>query len=164
MTESNIIDFDSWRYQKAVDYVRYYLGTKKVEEMTDELMEKLNYTKQQALFCYTACLTGKEVNYMMILGAFTPDIVRAMAIGILGYLALTFFVIYVDSKRTKHSDTTDDDPFIDLYTDSEKKIVYDRNTKVKYLIIDETSVTPLYNPDGSLQIYNKSEEGDNVHD
>lgn len=101
---------------------------------------------------------------MMILGAFTPDIVRAMAIGILGYLALTFFVIYVDSKRTKHSDTTDDDPFIDLYTDSEKKIVYDRNTKVKYLIIDETSVTPLYNPDGSLQIYNKSEEGDNVHD
>lgn len=50
MTESNIIDFDSWRYQKAVDYVRYYLGTKKVEEMTDELMEKLNYTKQQALF------------------------------------------------------------------------------------------------------------------
>lgn len=88
---------------------------------------------------------------MMILGVFTPDIVRAIAIGIFGFLALTFFVIYVDS-------------FIELYADSEKKIVYDRNTKVKYLIIDETSVTPLYNPDGSLQIYNESEEGGNVDD
>lgn len=58
----------------------------------------------------------------------------------------------------------DDDPFIELYADSEKKIVYDRNTKVKYIIIDETSVTPLYNPDGSLQIYNESEEGGNVDD
>lgn len=101
---------------------------------------------------------------MMNLGDFTPDIVCAMVIWIFGLFAIAFSVIYVDSERTKHSDTTDDDPFIDLYADSEKKIVYDRNTKVKYLIIDETSVTPLYNPDGSLQIYNESEEGDNVHD
>lgn len=100
----------------------------------------------------------------MNLGDFTPDIVCAMVIGIFGLFAIAFSVIYVDSERTKHSDTTDDDPFIDLYADSEKKIVYDRNTKVKYLIIDKTSVTPLYNPDGSLQIYNESEEGGSVDD
>ena len=88
----------------------------------------------------------------------------AMAIGIFGFFAMASFVIYGDSERTKHSDTTDDDPFIELYADSEKKIVYDRNTKVKYLIIDETPVTPLYNPDGSLQIYNESEEGGSVDD
>lgn len=101
---------------------------------------------------------------MMNLGDSTPDIVCALAIWIFGFFAITFSVIYGYIERTKHSDTTDDDPFIDLYTDSEKKIVYGRNTKIKYLFIDKTSCTPLYNPDGSLQIYNESEEGDNVHD
>lgn len=83
---------------------------------------------------------------------------------IFGFFAITFSVICGYIESPKHSDTTDDDPFIELYADSEKKIVYDRNTKVKYIIIDETSVTPLYNPDGSLQIYNESEEGGNVDD
>lgn len=101
---------------------------------------------------------------MMNLGDSTPDIVCVMFIWIFEFFAITFSVIYGYIERPKHSDTTDDDPFIELDADSEKKIVYDKNTKVKYIIIDETSVTPLYNPDGSLQIYNESEEGDNVHD
>lgn len=36
------------------------------------------------------------------------------------------------------------------------KIVYDNDTKVKYLVIDSTyggGITPLYNADGTLQIY-----------
>ena len=101
---------------------------------------------------------------MMNLGDSTPDIVCVMFIWIFEFFAITFSVIYGYIERPKHSDTTDDDPFIELYADSEKKIVYDKNTKVKYIIIDETSVTPLYNPDGSLQIYNESEEGGNVDD
>ena len=79
---------------------------------------------------------------MMNLGDSTPDIVCALAIWIFGFFAITFSVIYGYIERPKHSDTTDDDPFIELYADSEKKIVYDKNTKVKYIIIDETSVTP----------------------
>ena len=42
---------------------------------------------------------------------------------------------------------------------SYNKIVYANDTKVKYLVIEKSSsiaITPLYNADGSLQIY---EEG-----
>lgn len=42
------------------------------------------------------------------------------------------------------------------------KIVYAKDTKVKYLIINRSQymsgITPLYNADGTLQIYKESEE------
>lgn len=51
---------------------------------------------------------------MMNLGDSTPDIVCALAIWIFGFFAITFSVIYGYIERPKHSDTTDDDPFIEL--------------------------------------------------
>lgn len=54
--------------------------------------------------------------------------------------------------------------FIELESDGNMKIVYDRETKVKYYIYDAENgvgescrhcfgITPIYNADGSLQVY-----------
>lgn len=44
------------------------------------------------------------------------------------------------------------------------KIVYANDTKVKYMMFREGyrgGITPLYNTDGSLQVYEESEADDN---
>lgn len=50
---------------------------------------------------------------------------------------------------------------VDGVDGDEYKIVYANDTKVKYLIwkgYRKGSITPLYNADGSLQVYEESEE------
>lgn len=65
---------------------------------------------------------------------------------------------YVNGEQVKYG------YFIELESDGDMKIVYDRETKVKYYIYDcehgvgDThthcfGITPIYNADGSLQIY-----------
>lgn len=49
--------------------------------------------------------------------------------------------------------------YIDLetvYEDCTRKVVYDKNTKVMYLIVDGYSyfgITPIYNADGTVKLY-----------
>lgn len=45
------------------------------------------------------------------------------------------------------------------YDGKEYTVVYDKDTKVKYVIIEvnanQSGMTPLYNADGTLQLYDK---------
>lgn len=64
-------------------------------------------------------------------------------------------------SRDEYGNEYYNDYFVELRRDPHYRIVYDKNTKVKYCIIRksdyESGITPLYNADGSLQIYKGDE-------
>lgn len=67
----------------------------------------------------------------------------------------------VETSRDEYGNEYYNDYFVELRCDPYYRIVYDKNTKVKYCIIKkseyESGITPLYNADGSLQIYKGDE-------
>lgn len=66
-----------------------------------------------------------------------------------------------ETARDEYGNEYYDDNFVELKSDLYYRIVYDKNTKVKYFILKtsdhENGITPLYNADGSLQIYKGNE-------
>lgn len=66
-----------------------------------------------------------------------------------------------ETARDEYGNEYYDDNFVELKSDLYYRIVYDKNTKVKYYIFRkrdyESGITPLYNADGSLQIYKGDE-------
>lgn len=66
-----------------------------------------------------------------------------------------------ETARDEYGNEYYNDYFVELERDPYYRIVYDKNTKVKYYILKrgdyESGITPLYNADGSLQIYKGDE-------
>lgn len=66
-----------------------------------------------------------------------------------------------ETARDEYGNEYYDDYFVELKCEPGYRIVYDKNTKVKYYIFRESDhangITPLYNADGSLQIYKGDE-------
>lgn len=75
-------------------------------------------------------------------------------------VAMAVSISGCETARDEYGNEYYDDNFVELKRDPYYRIVYDKNTKVKYYIFKrgarESGITPLYNADGSLQIY----EGD----
>lgn len=67
----------------------------------------------------------------------------------------------IETARDEYGNEYYDDYFVELKCEPGYRIVYDKNTKVKYYILKksdcESGITPLYNADGSLQIYRGDE-------
>ena len=61
-----------------------------------------------------------------------------------------------DTEGVFSEDLIIENKYIGYFGKTTEIIVYDKNTKVKYLVIKEKyglAITPLYNTDGTLQIH-----------
>lgn len=76
-------------------------------------------------------------------------------------VAIAVSISGCETARDEYGNEYYNDYFVELRCDPYYRIVYDKNTKVKYCIIKksdyESGITPLYNADGSLQIYKGDE-------
>lgn len=80
---------------------------------------------------------------------------------VLAGVAMAVSISGCETVRDEYGNEYYDDHFVELERDPYYRIVYDKNTKVKYYILKrseyESGITPLYNADGSLQIYKGDE-------
>lgn len=76
-------------------------------------------------------------------------------------VAIAVSISGCETARDEYGNEYYDDYFVELKCDTHYRIVYDKNTKVKYYILKkndhESGITPLYNADGSFQIYKGDE-------
>ena len=76
-------------------------------------------------------------------------------------VAMAVSISGCETTRDEYGNEYYDDNFVELKSDPYYRFVYDKNTKVKYYILKrddyENGITPLYNADGSLQIYKGDE-------
>lgn len=80
---------------------------------------------------------------------------------VLAGVAMAVSISGCETVRDEYGNEYYNDYFVELRCDPCYRIVYDKNTKVKYIILKksecESGITPLYNADGSLQIYKGDE-------
>lgn len=76
-------------------------------------------------------------------------------------VAIAVSISGCETVRDEYGNEYYNDYFVELKCEPGYRIVYDKNTKVKYYILKKSDyangITPLYNADGSLQIYKGDE-------
>ena len=76
-------------------------------------------------------------------------------------VAIAVSISGCETVRDEYGNEYYNDYFVELEWGANYHIVYDKNTKVKYFILKKSDyvsgITPLYNADGSLQIYKGDE-------
>lgn len=85
---------------------------------------------------------------------------KSLTVALAG-VAIAVSISGCETARDEYGNEYYDDYLVELECGYNYRIVYDKNTKVKYYILRKSGrvngITPLYNADGSLQIYKGDE-------